>query len=298
MTSRNQRKISRIRRQIEPDILAEYEAARVDLLAMTRNGSLLRREIDNRINLAGLRITELVSNAGRELDAIATAYAHEQFDELARYEALPAFSQVDGDTAAQRYAIVSETIAAGVTAWADSARARMKGELLRVGIDADSSDVIARLLAEQITDGRASAYRKSQNSLRLTVDSTLWTAFTALTLALFNAGQRRMPQITWQKQAIAAVDERTTDCCLRVHGQIQPVDGKFNLTGTPRFANRLAHPPFHWYCRSSVVLYHESMEGTGVPTADMRAAARDELDARRRTGRREEIHPAHSISRR
>ena len=58
----------------------------------------------------------------------------------------------------------------------------------------------------------------------------------------------------WYKQACAAIDERTTDCCLRVHGQAVPLQKKFKLTGEPRYADRLAWSPFHWYCRTSVAL--------------------------------------------
>ena len=59
----------------------------------------------------------------------------------------------------------------------------------------------------------------------------------------------------FQKQAIAALDAHTTDCCLRVHGQIQPLDGLFHLTGEPRFADNMDWSPFHWNCRTSVALY-------------------------------------------
>jgi hypothetical protein len=59
----------------------------------------------------------------------------------------------------------------------------------------------------------------------------------------------------FRKQAIAALDRKTTDCCIRVHGQIQPFDTDFYLTGTPRFADRLAWSPFHGRCRTSIALY-------------------------------------------
>jgi hypothetical protein len=59
----------------------------------------------------------------------------------------------------------------------------------------------------------------------------------------------------WMKQTIPAIDERTTDCCLRAAGQTRPINEKFKLTGEPRFADELDWTPFHWYCRTSVVLY-------------------------------------------
>jgi hypothetical protein len=58
----------------------------------------------------------------------------------------------------------------------------------------------------------------------------------------------------FKKQAIAALDARTTDCCRRVHGQVVGLHEPFRLTGTPRFAGRMQAPPFHWYCRSTLAL--------------------------------------------
>lgn len=101
----------------------------------------------------------------------------------------------------------------------------------------------------------------------------------------------------WFHQAVAAIDERTTDCCLEVHGQVQPLDKPFTLTGTPRYADELDHPPFHWYCRSAEAVLHRSQVGDGI-TREMEEAARAEMDARERDKDRVEIHPAHARSRR
>ncbi|NLD42347.1 MAG: hypothetical protein GX657_02515 [Chloroflexi bacterium] len=104
---------------------------------------------------------------------------------------------------------------------------------------------------------------------------------TALAAAGFGAVvERSVPEPdTWRKQAIATVDERTTDCCLRVHGQVRPLDGAFHLVGTPRFADDLPGPPFHWHCRSVVALV-QADEADDPLSQDMREAARLELAAR------------------
>lgn len=75
----------------------------------------------------------------------------------------------------------------------------------------------------------------------------------------------------FQKQAVAALDARTTDCCLQVHGQIRPLDEPFHLTGTPRYADYQDWPGFHWYCRTSGVLYQDAFDD-GL-TAKMRDGA-------------------------
>ena len=99
------------------------------------------------------------------------------------------------------------------------------------------------------------------------------------------------------KQAVAAIDERTTDCCLQVHGQVQPMDKPFELTGTPRYADEVDAPPFHWNCRTAMAIVKPD-DADDMLSQQMREAARDERTARETTGRRDEIHPAHARSRR
>ena len=102
---------------------------------------------------------------------------------------------------------------------------------------------------------------------------------------------------SYRKQAVATVDQFTTDCCLRVHGQIVPAGQPFHLTGTPRFADYVQDPPFHWYCRTVTALVHVMDVGDEL-TGELRDAARAELTAREVTGKREEIWPSHARSRR
>lgn len=80
---------------------------------------------------------------------------------------------------------------------------------------------------------------------------------------------------TYLRQAVAAIDDRTTDCCLRVHGQTVPFNRPFRLTGTPRFADEIMWPPFHWYCRTAVALVRPEDSEDDL-TRSMRASARRE----------------------
>lgn len=98
----------------------------------------------------------------------------------------------------------------------------------------------------------------------------------------------------YKRQAIAAIDERTTDCCLRVNGQVVGVDELFRLAGTPRYADKMADPPFHDYCRTSVALVHEDDIDDRM-TSDMKKAAIAEIKARE-DGSRATINPADSKS--
>ena len=83
----------------------------------------------------------------------------------------------------------------------------------------------------------------------------------------------------FKRQAIAAIDERTTDTCLRVHGQVVGMTDPFKLTGTPRYADEVPAPPFHDYCRTAVVLVRNE-DVNDRTTNLMRDAARAEINAR------------------
>lgn len=98
----------------------------------------------------------------------------------------------------------------------------------------------------------------------------------------------------FKRQAVAGIDERTTDCCLRVHGQIVGLKEDFHLTGTPRYADDQRDPPFHDYCRTSIALYLPDFDD-GY-TDDMKEAARLERKARESDNYRAP-HPANAFTR-
>jgi hypothetical protein len=89
--------------------------------------------------------------------------------------------------------------------------------------------------------------------------ATFWAASLAWTGFDYWSSQQS-DGVKFKKQALAALDNRTTDCCLRVHGQIQPMDKPFILTGSPRYADEMDWPAFHSYCRTSGVLYLEEYD--------------------------------------
>ncbi len=105
----------------------------------------------------------------------------------------------------------------------------------------------------------------------------------------------------WGKQAIATIDERTTETCLLVHGQVQPFDAPFELSGKPwddaqAYGFSDQKPPFHWWCRDTMALVLLSEAGDDM-TKRMKDAAASELLARADKSR-QEIHPSNAFSRR
>jgi hypothetical protein len=96
----------------------------------------------------------------------------------------------------------------------------------------------------------------------------------------------------WYRQAITTVDGNTTLCCLNVAGQIIPFEGQFHLTGTPRFADYMSHPPFHWGCRTVISLYRKGYEDKLTPGLEQQArqekadrAKREAEKERKRNGK-------------
>jgi|GEM_PF-1499636 len=106
------------------------------------------------------------------------------------------------------------------------------------------------------------------------------TTASAAGTAVWIAGRdgRLAEESPFQRQAIAAIDHLTTDCCLRVHGQIVGMEEDFHLTGVPRYADHMRRPPFHDYCRTVWVLYNSRFDDE--LTGQMTAASRAELAAR------------------
>lgn len=131
----------------------------------------------------------------------------------------------------------------------------------------------------------------------VTRDGARWLTTLVSALGARILGPASGPEPQYKRQVVATLDQFTTDCCLRAHGQVVDYGQPFHLTGVPRFADYMMKTPFHWNCRSVTVLIPvESV--ADETTLEMRDAALAELTAREKTGKREEIWPSHARSRR
>lgn len=145
----------------------------------------------------------------------------------------------------------------------------------------DSFDqIVQRLLAADLGPQGASFFRRGALSMELFSRRAVIDSNNASRQLVYERASERIGKI--QKQAVAAIDDRTTDCCLRVHGQITDLDEPYKLTGTPRFADAMMFPAFHWRCRTSSVAYHPAFdvaaEGTAASTTAMKQSARKQLN--------------------
>lgn len=134
-----------------------------------------------------------------------------------------------------------------------------------------------RLLRQAPGDGPGAVFPRAQTSADLATRRLVIAAENGAKQAAIAEVAQSIPLI--QKQAIAAIGKNTTDCCLRVHGQIVDNDKPFELVGEPRFADELMTSPFHWNCRTSIAMYHPFFE-QAMPTAKLKADAARELKKR------------------
>jgi hypothetical protein len=135
--------------------------------------------------------------------------------------------------------------------------------------------LVRRVMSTTPGDLGTSVWQRGQTSAELATRRLVITAENGSKQAALEEVHRDVPEV--QKQWISAIGPNTTDCCLRAHGQIQPLDKPFELTGTPRFADQLMTPPGHWNCRSSVAMYHPVFERSGLTTPNMRKSAEAQL---------------------
>jgi hypothetical protein len=293
-------RMARLETRLLGEIQQPLSEARATLLeALLRDAASLAVIARREFNALHGAVSAITSGYLTPIDETATALAQKQFAQVSRlYPDQP----VSVERALQNTAARRQQILIGYgqysTAWIDTLQAQFLVELSRLlAADEDPQAIADRLLAEDIAAaGRASVWRNGNNLAALESQRGLWEAGAALTAVVYQAGQAQTGE-WWRKQAIAAIDERTTDCCLQVHGQIKDLDQPFELIGTPRFADEIMSPPFHLWCRTAQALWLEKFEQAGITTAEMRDAARAEITARE-DGSRQEIHPAHATSRR
>ena len=147
-----------------------------------------------------------------------------------------------------------------------------------------------------IGDGVNSVGFFSQGVLNKQINGYITTLTAMATLSIYQqAIADLISEDVFYKQAIAAIDEVTTECCLIVHGQFQRIESDFILVGSPRYADQINNPPFHWNCRTATALVHASERFDSL-TQEMIDAAANELEARGDSNYRVEIHPAFALS--
>lgn len=105
----------------------------------------------------------------------------------------------------------------------------------------------------------------------------------------------KVPASQFVMQAIAAIDENTTPCCLAVHGQIKELKDDFFTPEPPAFSEFQRRPPFHRFCRTSQTLVRRA-DSLDALTSDMELAAALELQLRKKPNYIAP-HPANAFSR-
>lgn len=169
--------------------------------------------------------------------------------------------------------VVDETTAASIEAYAVAAIMAEFGkqEELARSYALSGADP-AMIIGDENRQGVLQAAGFIQNA-------AYWVAQTS-SAVIQHAGQAsgQAADMVFKKQVVADFSGRTTETCLRANGQVQDLDDKFRLTATPRYADQLDWTPFHWWCRSSIVLYQEEFDFD--ITNDLQQKSQGELDRR------------------
>lgn len=293
---RNQLLLETAESRAARDVAAAYNSARRELVSSlierwTGTGTLTPAQNADLLRRLGLlqsidsRLLQLEGQVGRALRGVLNAGAELAVEQIGReLGLLPAylrpdlsqFTLLDTATIEQFIPVALQDIR-GIT----QALGATLGRELQAGLIQGESfpNLVRRLMSATPTREGPAVWASGQLSAERLVRRTVITANNAsknAALAKINA----TGTITVQKQAVASIGPRTTRCCLRVHGQIRDVDKPFDLTAEPRFARQMMHPAFHWFCRTSEVMYHPAFEQGGLTTANMRSSATAELARR------------------
>lgn len=252
-------------------------------LSPLQNLDLLRRL--GLLQAIDARLAELEQKTGRILGGIVNHNSELAVEQIMRELALlPAelrpdlthFALLDPATIEQFTGVVVGELP-GITAAASVA---LKREIQNGLIQGQSfPEMVRRVMRVQPGGEGPAVWNNSRLSAERLVRRTVITANNQSkqgAMAAINRGGN----VKIQKQAVATIGPRTTRCCLRVHGQIRDVDKPFDLTAEPHFARQMMTPAFHWFCRTSVAMYHPVFEQGNMTTASMRASAAAELNRR------------------
>lgn len=259
-----------------------YTALRYRLLDLQPGGRLTPLQIQTAFRFAAAQLREIATSTAKSVERQAASFAGDELQRLASLMGT-AGAVVTTNTEAQHSlttALVDEALV-----WLSGVEGQLIAEAVQLQLtNAGPQYIQQRLFADDIAAGeRASVWRSGLTPLETAIASLVWGEWNGGRQLVYQAAEAQS-EIIYRRQAIAAIDKRTTQCCLNVHGQIVDMDKPFKLTGTPRYGSELMWAPFHWRCRTSIVLYHEAMEAVGITTSAMRTLARLEEAARSRGG--------------
>jgi len=249
------KKMTRLEDSYLSDVEIAYASARRDLVSLLSTTSLNQggfdRLVQARLNRLEREVLDIGVSYSGLIDEATVSFVDQQLNSLS---GAPSLQRVVSASVGDRHAILIDTIKRSPE-WVGVLNLQISAEIARLrSSSADINDAFNRLFAEEIADGRVSVWRSGLNSMKLSGQRNVWDAGNTLLVALYAAVATSMREEIY-RQASAVVDERTTETCRNVNGQTVALDEPFTLYGSPRFANRMMNPPFHWNCRTTAILF-------------------------------------------
>jgi hypothetical protein len=297
---RNQLLIETAETRAARAVVQAYERARGELIGdlisrwtgpdtISPSGALdLMRRL-SLLNQIDSRVKEVETGVGRILRTAVTAAVELAVDQVSREIGLlprelrpdiGRYAMLDTATI-ERFIPIAMADIAGI---AQSTISQLQSQL-QTGLATGQSfpQLVRRLFAVE-GEGGVSPWANGRNSAVLMARRTVITANNSAKGEALNK-INEAGGVTVQKQVVASVGPRTTETCLKAHGQIRDTDQPFRLDGEPRFAREMMAPSFHWNCRTSIAMYHPAFERGGLTTPNMQREAAAEL-ARREAAKR------------
>lgn len=268
-----QRVYARARRRLLAEVLDGWPTGRDltadEALRLLRNRGLLE-QIERRLLELQQQTGNVLENAIREQPELASEEIERQLRILPKEirDDIGAFTRIERSLVERYIAVATEQLD-GQTAMT---RTLIRRELQSGLIQGQDFVTLARSIFRATSPGEGPAvWRNGELSAMRLTRRVVIEANNASRQEFIRQASENAQGI--QKQLVAAINGDTTQTCLRAHGQIQPVDEPYQLSGQPRFAREMQYPGFHWNCRSASVMYHPAYESGALNTATMRRQA-------------------------
>ena len=289
--SRNQQLMERAETSAARQVAAAYNQARKELLTelITRwigPGTLRPEEALDLARQLGIlqaidaRLKQLERESGAILRGVVTDAEERGLQAITRELALlpdsirrdlSAFTRLNTTMIERFVPLALDDMQTAIGVLSGSLRRELQAGLLQ---GESFPSLVARLMATN----EPSAWRNGAVSAERLTRRLVIHAENAARTEYIQQAARGIPEL--KRQAVAVVAGNTTDCCLRVHGQIVGVNEPFALSGEPRFADSMMYPPFHWSCRTSAAAWHPRFESGNLTTASMVSKAQAEISRR------------------
>lgn len=284
------------RTEIAQQLKANYEKYLKDIATMTAGqkemmqikflrDAKLYENLETRIIQLGGQVDKITASAILEASGISNEYVKNEL------QALSFFTNLDPQNFARINTIQAELTVNHVNQGTRFVSVAQQAEILpqiqqqlRIGILKGESidNITARIVSKTaltLEGIKQGVFSSIEQRARLNARWGIIESSSAAAVTQYGAFNQRCDEAgiktQVKKQVIAAIDDRTTICCIDASGQIQDIDTPFDTE-----QGSFDYTPFHCNCRSTVAAWHALFEQFGKSTKQMQEESKKELQKR------------------